>query len=107
MAEQEKVITPETVRHVAKLSRLALDEGRLQKLTGELESILGYVAKISGADVAGAEPMAHALPLKNVLRDDEVGPSLPVEQVLQNAPEAEGPFFKVPKVLGGDEDSAG
>ena len=51
--------------------------------------------------------MAHALPLHNVLRDDVVGPSLPREKVLENAPDTDGPFFKVPKVIGGDEDSAG
>jgi aspartyl-tRNA(Asn)/glutamyl-tRNA(Gln) amidotransferase subunit C len=58
-------------------------------------------------DVSGVEPMAHALPLHNVLREDVVTPSLPVEKVLMNAPETDGPFFKVPKVIGGDEDSAG
>ena len=106
MAEQH-VIDLDAVRHVAKLSRLALSEDKLQKFTGQLEAILEYVAKINEVDLAGVEPMAHALPLSNVLRDDVVGPSLPVEQVLQNAPERDGPFFKVPKVLGGDEDSAG
>ena len=58
-------------------------------------------------DVTGIEPMAHALPLHNVLREDVVEPSLPLEKVLQNAPDSDGPFFKVPKVIGGDEDSAG
>jgi aspartyl-tRNA(Asn)/glutamyl-tRNA(Gln) amidotransferase subunit C len=47
------------------------------------------------------------LPLANVLREDVVEPSLPIEKVLQNAPETDGRFFKVPKILGGDEDSAG
>jgi aspartyl-tRNA(Asn)/glutamyl-tRNA(Gln) amidotransferase subunit C len=51
--------------------------------------------------------MAHALPLHNVFREDIVEPSLPLEKVLQNAPDSDGPFFKVPKVIGGDEDSAG
>ena len=102
-----KQVTPDLVRHVAKLSRLTVDEAQLPKLTDQIESILGYVAKIGQANVAGVEPMAHALPLHNVLRDDTVGPALPVEKVLQNAPEADGPFFKVPKVIGGDEDSAG
>jgi aspartyl-tRNA(Asn)/glutamyl-tRNA(Gln) amidotransferase subunit C len=106
MAEQPE-ITPEQVRHVAKLARLHLDEPQLQRLEGQLESILEYVAKIREVDVAGVEPMAHALPLTNVLREDVVEPSLPVEKVLQNAPESDGPFFKVPKVIGGDEDSAG
>jgi aspartyl-tRNA(Asn)/glutamyl-tRNA(Gln) amidotransferase subunit C len=51
--------------------------------------------------------MAHALPVQNVLRADVPAPGLPIEQVLQNAPATDGPFFKVPKVIGGDEDSAG
>jgi aspartyl-tRNA(Asn)/glutamyl-tRNA(Gln) amidotransferase subunit C len=100
-------ITPEQVRHVAKLARLAMPEAKLQKLTGQLEGILGYVNQISRADVSGVEPMAHALPVHNVFRDDVVQPGLPLEKVLQNAPESDGPFFKVPKVIGGDEDSAG
>jgi len=101
-------ITLDQVRHVAKLSRLALDESRLQQLNAQLEPILEYVAQIGKPDVSGVEPAAHVLPLNNVLRDDSVGPALPLEKVLQNAPDADGPFFKVPKVIGGaDEDSAG
>jgi aspartyl-tRNA(Asn)/glutamyl-tRNA(Gln) amidotransferase subunit C len=100
-------ITADQVRHVAKLARLALPPERLSKLAGQLESILEYVNKIQSADVSGVEPMAHALPIKNIFREDEVEPSLTVEQVLANAPDAEAPFFKVPKVIGGDEDSAG
>jgi aspartyl-tRNA(Asn)/glutamyl-tRNA(Gln) amidotransferase subunit C len=65
------------------------------------------VAKIGEVDVTGVPPMAHALPLANVLREDVVEPSLPIEKVLRNAPETDGRFFKVPKVIGGDEDSAG
>ena len=100
-------ITPDQVRHVAKLARLALDERELERLSRQLESILEYVAKIGEVDVSGVEPMAHAADVKNVLRDDVAGPALPVEQVLQNAPDTDGRFFKVPKVIGGDEDSAG
>lgn len=106
MAET-KLITVDDARHVARLARLALDETHLQRLTGQLESILGYVNKLQQVDTAGVEPLAHALPLHNVFRDDVVEPSLPLDQVLQNAPESEGPFFKVPKVLGAEEDSAG
>ena len=104
---REQAISPEQVRHVAKLARLALDEPQLERFAGQLESILGYVAHIGEVDVCNVEPMAHAVPLANVLRDDVVGPSLPLEEVLQNAPEIDGPFFKVPKVIGGGEDSAG
>ena len=70
-----------------------------EKLTGQLESILGYVDQIKQANVEGIEPMAHAFPLKNVLRQDVAQPGLSVEKTLQNAPETDGPFFKVPKVI--------
>ena len=100
-------ISEADVRHVAKLARLAVPEADLPRLAGQLESILGYVAQIRQADVSGVPPTAHALPLTNVLRDDAVGPALPLDAVLRNAPAADAPFFKVPKVIGGDEDSAG
>ena len=100
-------LTPDDVRKVAKLARLALPEEKIPKLTGQLEAILGYVDKLSEVETSGVPPMAHALPLHNVLRADEARAGLTNEQVLQNAPETDGPFFKVPKVIGGDEDSAG
>jgi aspartyl-tRNA(Asn)/glutamyl-tRNA(Gln) amidotransferase subunit C len=102
----DPAIAPEQVRDVAKLARLALDDAQLAKFGSQLEPILNYVAQIGEIDVTNVEPMAHALPISNVLRDDVIGPSLPVDQVLQNAPDTDGPFFKVPKVIGG-EDSAG
>lgn len=105
--QQKQLITLDDARKVAKLARLALSEEHLGRLTPQLESILEYVAKIGEADVSGVEPMAHATPLHNVLREDVVGAVLPIEKALANAPETDGPFFKVPKVLGGDEDSAG
>jgi aspartyl-tRNA(Asn)/glutamyl-tRNA(Gln) amidotransferase subunit C len=104
---QHKELSLDDVRHVAKLARLALPEETLVQLTPQLESILHYVDKIRQADVTGVEPMAHALPLSNILREDVIEPSLPIEAVLRNAPETDGRFFKVPKVIGGDEDSAG
>ena len=97
----------EQVKKVARLARLALPDDRLQQLTGELGSILHYVEKINQVDTAGVEPIAHALPVQNVLRPDLPEPGLPLENVLQNAPDTDGPFFKVPKILGGEEDSAG
>jgi aspartyl-tRNA(Asn)/glutamyl-tRNA(Gln) amidotransferase subunit C len=102
-----KTVTPDLVRHVARLARLQLDDAHVTKYTTQLESILGYVAKIDEVNVEGVEPMAHAAALHNVLRDDVAEPGLPREAVLRNAPETDGPFFKVPKVIGGDEDSAG
>jgi aspartyl-tRNA(Asn)/glutamyl-tRNA(Gln) amidotransferase subunit C len=105
MADQK--LSLDDARHVATLARLWLDDSHLGRLTGQLESILAYVNKISKVDVSSVEPMAHALPLHNVLREDVIEPSLPLEKVLANAPATDGPFFKVPKILGADEDSAG
>jgi aspartyl-tRNA(Asn)/glutamyl-tRNA(Gln) amidotransferase subunit C len=105
MAEQR--ISLEQVRHVAKLSRLALSEEQLRKYAGQLEPILEYVAKIGQIDMREVEPMTHVLALHNVFREDVAEKSLPVEEVLKNAPEADGRFFRVPKIIGGDEDPAG
>jgi aspartyl-tRNA(Asn)/glutamyl-tRNA(Gln) amidotransferase subunit C len=104
----EELITPDTVREVAVLARLALGPSERSRFAPQLESILGYVRQLNAVDVTDVEPMAHAVPLANALRDDVVGPSLPLDKVLQNAPATDGPFFRVPKVIGGDaEDSAG
>jgi aspartyl-tRNA(Asn)/glutamyl-tRNA(Gln) amidotransferase subunit C len=100
-------ISLDQVRHVAKLARLALREDQLSKIAPQLGAILQYIEQINKIDKSGVEPMAHALPLHNVLREDVVEASLPLEEVLKNAPDTDGPFFKVPKIIGGDEDSAG
>ena len=98
MSEQH--LSADQVRHVARLARLALPEEKLARYAGQLESILHYIDKINQVDTSGVEPMAHALPVKNVLRPDVVEPAMPLEKTLQNAPETDGPFFKVPKVIG-------
>jgi aspartyl-tRNA(Asn)/glutamyl-tRNA(Gln) amidotransferase subunit C len=100
-------LSADDVRRVARLARLELTDEQAQRYASQLASILGYVAKISTADLEDVQPMAHAVPLHNVFRDDVVGAMLPLEDVLRNAPDVDGPFFKVPKVIGGDEDSAG
>lgn len=98
-------ITLEQIKHVAKLARLDLSSDKLNQFTTQLESILEYVAAIGAVDTDNAQPFTHALPLVNVLREDVAKPSLPVDQVLLNAPDSDPPFFKVPKVIG-EEDSA-
>jgi aspartyl-tRNA(Asn)/glutamyl-tRNA(Gln) amidotransferase subunit C len=65
------------------------------------------VAQIAQVDVSGIEPTAHTLPLNNVLRDDVPTEPLSIDDVLRNAAQTDGRFFKVPKVIGGSEDSAG
>ena len=100
-------LTEADVRHVAKLARLSPPAELLPVYAEQLGGILDYVAHVGEVDVDGVEPTAHAVTLVNVLRDDRVGEQLTVDQALQNAPDSDPPFFKVPKVLGGDEDSAG
>ena len=87
------------VEHVALLSRLELSETELGKFTGQLDAILEYIDVLNQVDTSAVEPMAHVLEIRNVMRADEVQPSLPREAALQNAPEAEDGFFKVPKIV--------
>jgi len=94
-------ITEDDVRKVAKLSRLRLSDAEVTHFTGQLGDILGYVSKLEELDVEGVEPMAHPLDLTNVLRDDRERAGLSVDDALANAPAAEPPYFRVPKVLGG------
>jgi aspartyl-tRNA(Asn)/glutamyl-tRNA(Gln) amidotransferase subunit C len=103
----ERKISLEQVKHVAKLSRLSMTEDEARAVAEQLEQILEYVAMIGELDVNDVEPMSHGAVMRNVLRDDVVEPSLPLEEVLKNAPERDGPFFKVPKVIGAGEDPAG
>jgi aspartyl-tRNA(Asn)/glutamyl-tRNA(Gln) amidotransferase subunit C len=105
MAKQ--IVSVDDVRKVAKLARLAIPEEKLPDFTKKFEAILEYVDTLSEVNVDGVEPTSHAIRMSNVLREDVVKPGLPLDKVLQNAPESDGPFFKVPKVIGGDEDSAG
>lgn len=92
-------ISREQVEHVAKLARLELVEEETLTYTEQLNSILEYAAILEGIDTEDITPTAHAVPLYNVLREDEVKPSLEREKVLANAPETEEGFFKVPKIL--------
>lgn len=102
-----KSVTDVDLRHVAKLARLAVPDEQLHRFGDQLRSILTYVERISEVQVEGVEPMAHPLPISNALREDLAKPGLPLDAVLQNAPQTDGRFFKVPKVIGGDDDSAG
>jgi len=87
------------VRQVAKLSRLKLADQDVARYANQLSGIVDYVNQLSEVNVDGVAPLAHPLPLHNVLREDVVQPSLPLADVLANAPGKDGPFFTVPKVL--------
>jgi len=93
-------IEEKDVRHVARLSRLALSDEQVARHARELTRILDYIAQLNELDVTDVEPLAHPLELTNVLREDVEQPGLPVQTVLMNAPEHDERFFKVPKVLG-------
>jgi aspartyl-tRNA(Asn)/glutamyl-tRNA(Gln) amidotransferase subunit C len=92
-------IGPEQVLHVARLARLELSEDELSRFTGQLASVLDYAAQLTELEVDELEPMSHPLPLRNVLRPDEITPSLPREEVLAEAPAAETGRFRVPRIL--------
>ena len=91
------------VRKVAKLSRLELSGTEVEEFTGQLSAILDYMEKMNELDTTDVEPLAHCLPISNVLRADCVKDSLGTERTLANAPQRDGEFFKVPKIL--DESS--
>jgi len=88
------------VGHVATLARLALSDEEAAQLVTQLNEIFSYVEKLNELDTEGIEPTSHVLALANVFREDELRPSLPVDQVFQNAPDWENDLFQVPKIIG-------
>jgi len=87
------------VKYVAHLARLALTPEEEKSLGAQLGSILGYIEKLRELDVSGVEPTAHAVPMVNVTRADEIRPSLPQAAALHNAPRQAGGLFIVPKIV--------
>ena len=96
-------ISRDDVAHLARLSRLAVTDEELDRFAGQLDQVLAAVARVQEASVDDVEPMSHAVPLTNVLRADEVRPSLPRDAVLAGAPAAEDGRFRVPRILGEEE----
>lgn len=92
------MITIKDVEHVAKLARLELTEDEKQKFTKQLGDILKYVEQMNEVDTTGVKPMAHAFDFVNVMREDKVVHEQTKEELMQNAPEEENGFFKVPKI---------
>ena len=88
-----------TVRHIAKLARIAVSDSEAEALVPELNNILGWVEQLQEVDCTGVEPMTAVIPNKLRLRDDEVTDGGIREKVLANAPAAEHGFFAVPKVI--------
>ena len=87
------------IKYVANLARIALTPEEEARLGSQLGDILGYVKKLEELDISDVEPMAHAVPLDNVLRADEVQPSITNEDALANAPKKANGLFVVPKIV--------
>ena len=87
------------VKYVAHLARLSLSQEEEQKIGDQLGNILAYIEKLKEVDVSGVEPTAHAFPLVNVTRPDEVRPSLSNQEALRNAPAQANGLFMVPKII--------
>lgn len=87
------------VKYVAHLARIALTPDEEKKLGAQLGSILGYIEKLRELDVTNVEPTAHAVPMVNVTRADEIQESLSHEDALRNAPKQGGGLFIVPKIV--------
>ena len=87
------------VKYVAHLARLALTPDEEREFAAQLGQVLGYIEKLREVDVSGVEPTAHAVPLVNVTRADEIRPSLPTDEALGNAPARAGGLFIVPKIV--------
>lgn len=92
-------ITLDEVRHVARLAHLALSEEELARTGVELNRILEHFRALAEIDTTDVPITSHAIPMVNVYREDEVRPSLPVEQVVANAPDGVDEFFRVPRIV--------
>ena len=94
-------LSQDDVAKVARLARLKLSDEETVSLAGQLSRILDYVAILDELDVDNVEPMVHAVDLSNVLRPDELTPSLPRTAALANAPKTDGKYFLVPAIIEG------
>ena len=92
-------ISKKEVEVLGHLARVALTPEELERFAGQLDEILSYVEKLKTARTEGVPPTSHVLELSNVFREDRVRTPLPTEAALSNAPDREGPFFRVPKII--------
>jgi aspartyl-tRNA(Asn)/glutamyl-tRNA(Gln) amidotransferase subunit C len=89
----------ETIRHIALLSRIELEDSEVEALSTEMTAIIDYFDKLKELKTEDVEPLSHALDLTNILAEDTALPSLPRDKALANAPDRDGGLFRVPKVL--------
>ena len=87
------------VDHIARLARLDLSEAERERMRVELDQILGHAERIQALELDAVPPTSHSIPLRNVLRPDDVRPSLSQEEALKNSPATEDGRFKVPRII--------
>jgi aspartyl-tRNA(Asn)/glutamyl-tRNA(Gln) amidotransferase subunit C len=92
-------ITLKEVEHVARLARLELGAEDKERMRRELDGILSYIDKLRALDTEGVDPTSHAVPMTNVMRDDLARASFSQSDMLANAPDRSGDFFRVPKII--------
>ena len=95
----EPKISLKDVEHVARLARLELSDADKERMRRELDGILSYIDKLRALGTEGVEPTSHAVPMTNVMREDVPRPSFPQADMLANAPDRSGEFFRVPKII--------
>ena len=92
-------VSPEQVRHIAKLARIAITDEQIERLAPELNNILGWVEQLGEVNTDGVEPLTAVIDLKLRLREDVVNDGNIRDAILANAPDAQHGFFAVPKVI--------
>ena len=93
------MISREEVEHVARLARLALTAEELERMRVQLNAILVHIDALRAVDTEGVEPTSHAVPVVNVMREDEPRACFPRDAMLANAPARSGEFFRVPRII--------
>ena len=93
------MIDRKEVEHVARLTRLHLTEAELERMREQLNSILAHLDTLRLVDTTGIEPTSHAVDVVNVMREDEEEPCLARDEMLANAPDRSGEFFRVPRII--------
>lgn len=92
-------VSTDEVRYIARLARLRFDEAEEARIAEQMTQVLGYMEKLNELDTTGVPPMSHVLDLTNVFREDVVHARITREEALRNAPDSDGEYFRVPKVI--------
>ncbi len=92
-------LDPAAIRRIARLARIRVDDAQVQQMQGELNTILGWIDQLNEVDVTGIEPLTGGATMAMRLREDAVTVPDLTEAVLSNAPDRDGPFYTVPKVV--------